>query len=103
MQRSGSTLQYQLACAIVEHQQQGKRLGSVNTSEFSQVYADHNQDGGFLVIKSHDYLPEAEALVQQGCAKVIYCYRDFRDVVVSHINKYQRTVDEVLQSTYIED
>jgi hypothetical protein len=86
MYRSGSTLQYQIASALVEAAGVGRRLG------WDWASADLSlakPGASFGVIKVHE--PHPEQGVEAGLApegvRYIYSHRDLRDVVVSFAAK----------------
>ena len=94
MIRSGSTLQYNLIRLQVEATFSGKAEGFIGKKELnSERLQFWQKDVALHVIKSHDILPEwmrAEGI------KLVYIYRDIRDVAVSLKNKSGRTGDRLL-------
>jgi hypothetical protein len=86
MYRSGSTLQYQIASALVEAARVGKRLGwDWESADLSLA----QPDGPFGVIKVHEPhpVPAVEAKLNPAGVRYIYSHRDLRDVVVSFAAK----------------
>ncbi|HVU64191.1 MAG TPA: sulfotransferase domain-containing protein [Phycisphaerales bacterium] len=86
MYRSGSTLQYQIASALVERSGVGRRLGwDWASADFSLV----RPRAPFGVIKVHE--PHPVRGVEEGLdpewTRYVYCHRDLRDVVVSYAAK----------------
>lgn len=80
MVRSGSTLQYQLAKAVVEP------YGGIGLGFLEE---DNLPDSAhrMAVIKCHLRPPNAPDLLKSGRARGIYIYRDVRDVMVSQMRK----------------
>lgn len=91
MERSGSTLQYQLAKEIVETAGLGEGKGWVNDASMEELIRT-KPDDRYYVIKSHAYLKSFDQLPRKLC---VYSYRDARDVVVSLMRKNDKTFDEV--------
>lgn len=93
MPRSGSTLQYQMACEIVER----CRLGvHINRKGKRQMMYDQQmqQSEMIFVTKSHrvwDYIDQA-----LPTAKVIYVCRDIRDVIASVMVKSDQSFQAVM-------
>lgn len=87
MQRSGSTVHYQITKEIVESQNVGQGLGWVEIGQFQQMYDSNKNQDRIFVVKTHQYIDLASELLQQEQAKAIYIYRDMRDNVVSMMNK----------------
>ncbi len=87
MQRSGSTLQFQIAAHLVEGAGLGQRVPWVPQEDFSRLVSQYRQQPGWKVFKSHQYSPEKGALIAAGEAKGIYIYRDLRAVLASKIRK----------------
>lgn len=86
MRRGGSTLQSQLAAAIL-----GDRPVRLTTPEGAARTLAELREGcssGPHLIKCHRFLPEAVELAKRGDAKILYVYRDVRDVVASISRKY---------------
>lgn len=101
MQRSGSTVQYQIVCEIIESLGLGMTMGWV--SVFNKELLDNLENAAFrkdkfLVIKSHNFSTEVKALVEAGKARVVYVYRDLRDVAVSLANKFSNSTDSAISA-----
>jgi tetratricopeptide (TPR) repeat protein len=99
MMRSGSTLQYQIVCEIIEYLGLGMTIGWTKIP--SQELLDNLQNvvlrkDKFLVIKSHNFCSEVKALVRSDQAKVVYVYRDLRDVAVSLNNKFTKSTKDAI-------
>lgn len=86
MYRSGSTLQYNIACELVERHGWGTRIGFVD----GRQYPGGGSHSEYLrVLKSHDGHENFAAALRAGEAKAIYCFRDLRDVAFSLMHKFQ--------------
>ena len=99
MMRSGSTVQYQIVCEIIESLGLGMTMGWTKIP--SQELLDNLQNvvlrkDKFLVIKSHNFCSEVKALVRADKAKVVYVYRDLRDVAVSLNNKFTKSTEDAI-------
>jgi hypothetical protein len=83
MQRSGSTLQYQIAAAIVEDQGLGTRVPWHSPAHHESVIAELGTGPGYKVFKSHVFSPAIEREFKNRNAAALYSFRDIRDVVCS--------------------
>ena len=103
MIRSGSTLQYQLASAIVERAEIGERMTYAPEAEFERVSREHAcQSGRMLVFKAHVCTPALiEACADDG-ALVVYSYRDIRDVAVSSLRKFGKSFEELRDAGWLD-
>jgi hypothetical protein len=101
MIRSGSTLQYQLAAEIVERAGIGRRVEYAAESEFEQV-RERERGPGLRVFKAHVCLPAMERECLEHGARVVYSYRDIRDVAVSSVRKFGRTLDQLLDDGWLD-
>lgn len=97
MLRSGSTLQYQLAVAILEKTGRGSGLGDPRNVDCLEL-ANANPSGIMQVLKVHKFkhLRQVEAAIDQGQAKCLYTYRDVRDVAVSLMNMRNISFEELI-------
>ena len=96
MARSGSTLQYQIVCEIIESLGLGTTMGWMQVPDKKLLDNLENitfRSDKFLVIKSHDFSTQVKTLVEAGKVKVVYIYRDLRDVVVSLANKFSKSTE----------
>jgi hypothetical protein len=96
MFRAGSTVQYQIACHLVEQWFQGTRMGILGLDclpEFRREAVDNR----WRVLKVHDWHQSLAAIVAEGRGKCFYTYRDIRDVVYSVMHKRGITFDEVAE------
>lgn len=102
MIRSGSTLQFQLASTIVESMGQGGRMKYVPESEFETTQKRHAKDTGLKVFKAHVCTLTLSRIAQTGGSKVIYCYRDIRDVAVSSMRKFGMSFDALVNAGWLD-
>lgn len=98
MKRSGSTVQYQLVSEVVERSDMGRRIGYVLPDEFSAVDRDLASEQGLAVAKSHDFIPLLEEKQFGTRVRVVYVFRDIRDVVVSMMADQNREFYRLLLS-----
>ncbi|MEQ9552987.1 MAG: sulfotransferase domain-containing protein [Coleofasciculus sp. G3-WIS-01] len=89
MVRAASTLQYQLTSEIVEYKNMGKSIGWIEPNKFSYFQDKYHNYQGCLIAKCHKYIKEAVDLDRKENAKLIYSFRDIRDIYLSLINKNQ--------------
>jgi hypothetical protein len=101
MIRSGSTLQYQLAAAIVERAGAGERLGWQSESELERTLEAIRDEPGFRVVKAHACTPGLAAWARSG-APVVCVHRDPREVAASLMRKHGIDLDELLSRRWIE-
>jgi len=102
MLRSGSTLQFQLTAAIVERTNNGIRMPYSMESDFSKIKKQCSEVHKFRVYKVHIYTPALAKECVEHAAKVIYSYRDIRDVAVSAMLKFGMTFNELLKAQWLE-
>lgn len=94
MYRAGSTVQYQIACHLIEHWYQGTRLGYLGFEHLAE-FRREAVDNRWRAFKVHEWHPSLAGLVTEGRAKCFYSYRDIRDVVYSLMHKRGQRFDEV--------
>lgn len=85
MQRSGSTLQYQVAAHLIQTARRGIALGWGEDGQFQMLRDAHSWRSDYILWKTH----VCNAAIQRerhGC-KVLYSYRDLRDVVAGIMRK----------------
>lgn len=85
MQRSGSTLQYQVAAHLIQTARRGIALGWGEDGQFQMLRDAHSWRSDYILWKTH----VCNAAIQrerQRC-KVLYSYRDLRDVVAGIMRK----------------
>lgn len=84
MRRGGSTLQTQLVKDICGVDQ--VRLVTPDTIDI--FLAEERPAGQVTVVKTHLYSPQIAQLAADGRARIVYVYRDLRDVIASIVRKY---------------
>lgn len=102
MQRSGSTLQFQIAAKLVEDAGLGQRVEWVKPERFPEIREKYQNISGWKVFKNHIYTPDMAAEFHRGNAMGIYVYRDPRDIFVSTIRKYSTTFNNLWQSKFLD-
>jgi hypothetical protein len=100
MIRSGSTVQYQLSSEIIESAKCGMRAPYAPESDFGKIRDSH--DFQFMVFKAHLCLPDLRRECLNNEAKVIYSYRDIRDVAVSAMRKFEMTFDDLINKEWLD-
>jgi hypothetical protein len=100
MIRSGSTVQYQLTAAIIESAICGRRVPYVPESDFVTIRDSY--DFRFAVFKAHVCNPDLSRECLNNGAKVVYSYRDIRDVAVSAMRKFEMTFDELIKKGWLD-
>ena len=101
MQRSGSTLQFQLTAHLVEAVGLGRRVEWVRPGDFPNLRDQVAAEPGWKVFKIHVCTPEMAAEFHRDNAMGVHTYRDLRDVLVSTMRKYQRTFDDLMASGFL--
>lgn len=84
MQRSGSTLQYQIACAVAERAGVGRGVGWDWPNATPEMAVSARP---VHVLKVHQPNDTFELTLDPAFTRYLYCHRDVRDVVVSLIDK----------------
>lgn len=102
MQRSGSTLQFQIAARLVEQAGLGKRVEWVEPDRFPELRERYAEVPGLKVFKNHVCTDEMAAEFARGNAVGIYSYRDPRDVFVSNIKKYASSFEQLWCGGFLE-
>ena len=102
MIRSGSTLQYQIAAELVEQTGVGYRISWTPETEFPLIEKRHRDVPGHKVFKTHTFTPDFERLCREHDARVLYSYRDLRDVATSASRKFGLTFDELLERGWLD-
>jgi hypothetical protein len=92
MQRSGSTLQFQITSHLVEMAGLGKRHEFMAPDEIPGVIGEDIAQ--YVVLKTHVFSDAIGAAFTRGQALGIYCFRDLRDVIVSFMHKEQKAFAE---------
>ena len=101
MIRSGSTLQYQLASAILGTAGPVQKLGFLAPGEKSPAYVDRKGEVG--ICKLHHWDESLASLLRTNRAVAFYCSRDLRDVAVSAMRKFDITFENLWQEKWISD
>lgn len=84
MNRSGSTVQYQIAVKIAQTQRNTQLVGWVSPAQTAQVLGAAKDDNNtWYLAKLHDYDQVVDTFWSKLNPKALYIYRDIRDVVVS--------------------
>ena len=97
MCRSGSTWQYNVASELVERHLAGRRIGFFTPAEFLEKFLAPGQtDRVCNVVKIHEGDQRLSELVADGRARVIYSYRDLRDVTYSLMHKLRTSFEDVV-------
>jgi hypothetical protein len=102
MQRSGSTLQFQIAACLVERAGLGRRVEWVEPGRFPELRDRYADVPGLKVFKHHICTDAMAAEFARGNAVGIYSYRDPRDVFVSNMKKYSTSFEELWCSGFLE-
>jgi hypothetical protein len=102
MQRSGSTLQFQIAARLVEQAGRGRRLAWVEPGRFPELRDRYADEPGLKVFKNHVCTDAMAAEFTRGNAVGIYSYRDPRDVFVSNMRKYACSFEELWCGGFLE-
>ena len=102
MIRSGSTLQFQLTAAIVEQAGIGRRLPYVPESDFDHIIQENNVPSEFRVLKVHIHTPAFAKECNENGARVVYSYRDIRDVAVSAMRKFDMSFGQLMEAKWLE-
>ncbi len=102
MQRSGSTLQFQLAADLVEQSGVGKRVEWVKPAEFPLLREKYAGFRGWKVFKNHICTDEMKQEFTRHHAVGIYVYRDLRDAFVSIMRKQDKTFDQMWDAGFLQ-
>jgi FkbM family methyltransferase len=95
MSRSGSTLQYQIIKDLFSINNIGTPIGYLNGKDLLKRIINEKKSEKHFLVKCHDYIKLPEE-IDQTCIDYIYSYRDIRDVVVSIMQKENKSFNEVL-------
>lgn len=99
MIRSGSTLQYQLVCNLVERAGLGSKGGFYDGGRELDEYASPQ---GITVVKSHIFDMHIQKTFLKDEAIAFYIYRDIRDVAVSAMYKFSVTFADLLNKQWLD-
>jgi hypothetical protein len=94
MQRSGSTLQFQLAAHVVEMVGRGQRQTYVEPEKLAEAVDQQPPSPVLKVAKTHVFNDSVRSALRSGRAVGLYTFRDIRDVVVSFMHKERRAFSE---------
>ena len=96
MYRACSTWQYEVAAHLVERYRTGRRLGFVQSDEYTR-----GANGAWRVLKSHEGGPAFRKALGKKRALAIYAIRDPRDVVYSMLHKRNQDFETFLRQGMI--
>lgn len=102
MQRSGSTLQFQIAARLVEEARLGRRVEWIEPHRFPELRTKYADVPGWKVFKNHVCTDEMAAEFEHGGALGLYSYRDVRDVFVSNMSKYSSRFDQFWYAGFLD-
>jgi GT2 family glycosyltransferase len=97
MMRSGSTWQYQVACDLACLLGPAEFLGYRELDDFAKEYDRISSAKGVIVVKMHPPHELVAELARQGQARILYSFRDIRDVVYSSAHKLMLQPRQVLE------
>lgn len=103
MMRAGSTWQYQVAAELLEQRGWGVRLGFLEGARFLEHERDQPADARWPILKAHVPHPRFAALLAEGRARGLYCYRDLRDVTYSFLQWSGEGFQEVVRERGVLD
>lgn len=86
--RSGSTWQYNVIQQLLERCVAGRGLGLYDPDGLRKAMLDTVKHQCHCVVKIHSYIEGVQYLLRNDVAKLVYIYRDLRDVYMS-LQKYQ--------------
>ena len=99
MIRSGSTWQYNVTSELLEHCEIAKRLGFAESESTLKRWISLDTNA---VIKVHQPYNSLINDVGAGRARVVYIYRDLRDVAASLMQHQERDLQSILASDWLE-
>jgi hypothetical protein len=108
MYRACSTWQYEVVAHLIEQHYDGRRLGYLTGEEYTAMRHSDVQNPDptarrvWRVFKSHEGDRVFARAVRQGQARVIYAYRDVRDVVFSLMHKRGLRFEQLLRQGMIQ-
>lgn len=101
MQRSGSTLQFQITAQLVEEAELGTRVEWVRAEHFPELRQKYAGYPGWKVLKHHMCTEEMTAEFRRHNASGVYIFRDLRDVCVSTMRKYSMSFEHLWDSGFL--
>ena len=81
MMRSASTWQYQVAFELASLAGPATFLGYLERDEFTNEFDRITAEDGIFVVKMHPHHELVADIAQKGRAKILYTFRDIRDVL----------------------
>ena len=99
MNRSGSTLQYNIVRGLVKKTATGESKGYFDSDAFGnkkELLRTWAKGERYFLIKAHFLPPNAEEMIKRGEMRVLYTYRDIRDVAVSQRRQFGMGGDDLL-------
>ena len=99
MNRSGSTLQYNLVRGLLEKSGRGRGEGFILPEQLPHYTAQFQvwgEDSAFHVIKSHTLPSESTAMIATNNLYICYIFRDIRQVAASYKRIWQTEGDNLL-------
>jgi len=103
MQRSGSTLQFQLTARLVEVAGWGRRVEWAKPERFGKLRRQFANDPCWKVFKIHVCTDQMAKEFQRGNAMGVYTFRDLRDVIVSTMRKYELSFDKLMGGNFLDN
>ena len=98
MTRSGSTLQYNIVADVLELKGIGVRLGWEHYTKFQNI-KDRSVTDKYNIFKNHFLTDEiSNELEKHNNSRLMYVYRDIRDVCVSLMEKESKTFKQIFDS-----
>jgi hypothetical protein len=101
MLRAASTLQYQLACELVEGRRAGRRLGWLDGAALEAVLGDAAVKKEMYVLKTHAYNHVLGEMLDIGEARSLYSFRDLRDVALSICRKFRMDFNNLMEKGWL--
>ena len=107
MYRACSTWQYEVVAHLIEQHYDGERLGYLTSEQYTALRTSEvrspepNTKQSWRVFKSHDADRVFAAAVRQQRVRVVYAYRDVRDVVFSLMHKRGLKFEQLLRQGMI--
>ncbi|MCG3119032.1 MAG: hypothetical protein ALAOOOJD_01360 [bacterium] len=102
MQRSGSTLQFQITARLVEEAGVGKRVEWVKAGQFETLRQRYAAEEGWKVIKTHACSEKMVEEFGRKNAMGVYCYRDLRDAFVSSMRKHDLDFEQLWKAEFLQ-
>ncbi len=100
MIRSGSTLQYQIALALLERVCQVRALGFIEPGD--RLALDQVGSHEVAICKLHHFDPEFAQLLRQGQARALYSFRDIPGIAASAMRQFKKTFREIWDDRWLQ-